>query len=255
MGLGVRELRWPCSPAVTPRHLAGQEVSADAVGPGAGAAGDPAAAPHSGVKACGRGDTQPPATLPSPTNPQHQAAHACLCLYLLKSSQEGPQGLDQMAPFAAAGEPGHRAGHPGGTDLVGWAQAAAGAQREVARQHWTSGHKISWASGCPVPPSPGEPLTVPAHSGHLRWLNWGEEGFLEEVTRNRGPLMGWPLAPGQQQPPVLFPILPTLGDKLRSQSRSQPPELGAWLLPSEDMGPTRGAGRLPWASWGLLDQS
>ena len=143
----------------------------------------------------------------------------------------------------------------GGTDLVGWAQAAAGAQREVARQHWASGHKISWASGCPVPPSPGEPLTVPAHSGHLRWLNWGEEGFLEEVTRNRGPLMGWPLAPGQQQPPVLFPILLTLGDKLRSQSRSQPPELGAWLLPSEDMGPTRGAGRLPWASWGLLDQS
>ena len=117
-----------------------------------------------------------------------------------------------MAPFAAAGEPGHRAGHPGGTDLVGWAQAAAGAQREVARQHWTSGHKISWASGCPVPPSPGEPLTVPAHSGHLRWLNWGEEGFLEEVTRNRGPLMGWPLAPGQlpewlPHPPSPRPII------------------------------------------------
>lgn len=149
---------------------------------------------------------------------------------------------------------------------MGWVQAVAEAQQEVAGQHWASGHKISWASGCPVPPSPEEPLMAPAHlgrrpgqrtqaHGQRRWLKWGEEGFLEEVTRNRGPLMGWPPAPGQQQPPGLFPILPTLGDKLRSQSRSQPPELGAWLLPSEDVGPTWGAGRLPWASWGLLDQS
>lgn len=153
---------------LTPRHLAGQEVSADAVGAGAGAAGDPAAAPHFGVRACEQGDTQPSATLhPPPPNPQHQAAHACPCLYLLKSSQEGPQDLDQTVPSTATGKPGHRAGHPGGTAPAGWAQAAAEAQREVAVQHWAAGHEISWASGCLVPP---------AQESHSRHQHTWEEG-------------------------------------------------------------------------------
>ncbi|KAI4559294.1 hypothetical protein MJG53_017820 [Ovis ammon polii x Ovis aries] len=102
-----------------------------------------------------------------PPNPQHQAAHACPCLYLLKSSQEGPQDLDQTVPSTATGKPGHRAGHPGGTAPAGWAQAAAEAQREVAVQHWAAGHEISWASGCLVPP---------AQESHSRHQHTWEEG-------------------------------------------------------------------------------
>lgn len=105
---------------------------------------------------------------PPHLHPQHQAAHARLCLYLLKSSQEGPQDLDQTAPSAATGKPGHRAGRPGGTAPGGWAQVAAEAQWEVAGQHWAAGRV---AVPYPQPrrathgsSSPGKKAR-PAHSG------------------------------------------------------------------------------------------
>lgn len=142
--------------------------------------GDPGAAPHSGVSPCGQGHTQPPAASPD-SYPQHQATRARLCLYLLKSLQEGPQDLDQTAPSEATGEPGHRA-----DVLVALPRDAGPRWRQRPSGRWpgSPGQLGEWLSHTP---SPGEPLTAPARLGRrpAGWLRLPGGGDQEQRPTDR----------------------------------------------------------------------